>query len=64
LLFARQHIYDAGKVSFVDRAMIDLAEGVSIGGVPGLEVDSFVHDVRTFDRHLPVCAKVDQSEAI
>jgi hypothetical protein len=46
------------------RAIIDLVEGVSIWGVPGLEVDSFVHEVRTFDRHLPVCAKVDQSEAI
>jgi hypothetical protein len=27
-------------------------------------VDSFVHEVRTFDRHLPACGKVDQSEAI
>jgi hypothetical protein len=27
-------------------------------------VDSFVHVVRTFDRHLPACGKVDQSEAI
>jgi hypothetical protein len=44
--------------------MIDLVEGVSIWGVPGLEVDSFVHEVRTFDRHLPACGKVDQSEAI
>jgi hypothetical protein len=32
--------------------------------IPGLEVDSFVHEVRTFDRHLPACGKVDQSEAI
>jgi hypothetical protein len=37
---------------------------VSIWGVPGLEVDSFVHEVRTFDRHLPACGKVDQSEVI
>jgi hypothetical protein len=44
--------------------VIDLVEGVPIWGVPGLEVDSFVHEVRTFDRHLPVCGKVDQSEAI
>jgi hypothetical protein len=28
-----------------------------------LEVDSFVHEVRTFDRHFPACGKVDQSEA-
>jgi hypothetical protein len=32
--------------------------------VPGLEVDSFVHEVRTFDRHLPACGKVDHTEAI
>jgi hypothetical protein len=51
-------------VSFVDQAVIDLVEGVSIWGVPGLEVDSFVHELRTFDRHLPVYSKVDQSEAI
>jgi hypothetical protein len=48
------------KVSSVDQAVIDLVEGVSIWGVPGLEVDSFVHEVRTFDRHLPACGKVDQ----
>jgi hypothetical protein len=48
----------------VDQAVIDLVEGVSICGVPGLEVDSFVHEERTFDRHLPACGKVDQSEAI
>jgi hypothetical protein len=51
-------------VSSVDQAVIDLVEGVSIWGVPGLEVDSFVHEVGTFDRHLPACSKVDQSEAI
>jgi hypothetical protein len=45
--------------------VIDLVEGVSIWGVPGLEVDSFdVHGVRTFDRHLPACGKVNQPEAI
>jgi hypothetical protein len=44
--------------------VIELFEGVSIWGVPGLEVDSFVHEVRTFDRHLPACGKVNQSEAI
>jgi hypothetical protein len=44
--------------------VIDLVEGVSIWGVPGLEEDSFVHEVRTFDRHLPACGKIDQSEAI
>jgi hypothetical protein len=51
-------------VSSVDQAVIDLVEGLSIWGVPGLEVDSFVHEVRTIDRHLPACGKVDQSEAI
>jgi hypothetical protein len=45
-------------------AVIDLVEGVFIWGMPGLEVDSFVHEERTFDRHLPACHKVDQSEAI
>jgi hypothetical protein len=29
-----------------------------------VEVDSFVHEVRTFDRHLPASGKVDQFEAI
>jgi hypothetical protein len=48
----------------VDQAVIDLVEGVSIWGVPGLQVDSFVHEVLTFDRHLPACGKVDQSDAI
>jgi hypothetical protein len=51
-------------VSSVDQAVIDLVEGVSIWGVPGLEVVSFVHEVRNFDRHLPACDKADQSEAI
>jgi hypothetical protein len=51
-------------MSSVDQTVIDLVEGVSIWGVPGLEVDSFVHEVRTFDRHLPACGKVDQSEVI
>jgi hypothetical protein len=51
-------------MSSVDQAVIDRVEGVSIWGVSGLEVDLFVHEVRTFDRHLPACAKVDQSEAI
>jgi hypothetical protein len=51
-------------VSSVEQAVIDLVKGVPIWGVPGLEVDSFVHEVRTFDRHLPACDKVDQSEAI
>jgi hypothetical protein len=49
-------------VSSVDQAVIDLVESVSIWGVPGLEVDSFVLAERTFDRHLPACGKVDQSE--
>jgi hypothetical protein len=44
--------------------VIELVESVSIWGVPGLEVDLFVHEVRTFDHHLPACGKVDQSEAI
>jgi hypothetical protein len=48
----------------VDQPVIDLVEAVSIWGVLGLEVDSFVHEVRTFDRHVPACRKVDQSEAI
>jgi hypothetical protein len=34
-------------VSSVDQAVIDLVEGVSIWGVPGLKVDSFVAEVRT-----------------
>jgi hypothetical protein len=51
-------------VSSVNQAVIDLVEGVFIWGVPGLEVDSFVHEIRTFDCHLPACGKVDQSEAI
>jgi hypothetical protein len=48
----------------VDQAVIDLVENVSIWEVPGLEVDSFVHEVRTFDRHLPACGKFNQSEVI
>jgi hypothetical protein len=48
-------------MSSVNQAVIDLVEGVSIWGVPGLEVDSFVHEVLTFDRLLPACGKVDQS---
>jgi hypothetical protein len=51
-------------VSSVDQAVIDLIEGVSIWGVSILEVDLFVHKVRSFDRHLSACGKVDQSEAI
>jgi hypothetical protein len=51
-------------VSSVDQAVIDLVEGVSIWGVPGLEADSFVHEVRNYDRHLPAFGKVDWSEAI
>jgi hypothetical protein len=51
-------------VSYVDQAVIDLVEGVSIWGVPGLEVYTFVHEVRSFDRHLPACGKVNQSDAI
>jgi hypothetical protein len=50
--------------SVVDQAVIDLVEGVPIWGVPGLEVDSCVHELRTFDHHMPVCGRVDQSEAI
>jgi hypothetical protein len=42
----------------VDQGAIDLVEGVFIWGVPGLEVDSYVHEVRTFDRHLRACSKV------
>jgi hypothetical protein len=49
----RHNIYDVRKVSSVDQTVINLVEGVSIWGVPGLEVDSFVHEVRNFDRHLP-----------
>jgi hypothetical protein len=45
--------------------VIDLVEGVSIWGVPGLvKVDSFLHEVHTFVRRLPVCDKVNQSKAI
>jgi hypothetical protein len=60
----RHNIFDVRKVSSVDQAVIDLVEGVSIWGLPGLEVDSFVHEVRIFDRHSPTCGKVDQSHAI
>jgi hypothetical protein len=49
-------------MSSVGQAVIDLVEGV--WRVPDLEVDSFVHEVRIFDRHLPACGKVEQSEAI
>jgi hypothetical protein len=55
----RRIIYDIRKVSSVDQAVIDLVEGVSIWGVPGLEVDSFVDEVRTSDHHLPACGKVN-----
>jgi hypothetical protein len=51
-------------VTSVDQAVIDQVEGVSIWGVPGLEMDSFVHEIRTFDRHLPACGKFDQSEVV
>jgi hypothetical protein len=51
-------------MSSVDQAVIGLVEGVSIWEVSVLKVDSFVHKIRTFDRHLPACGKVDQSEAI
>jgi hypothetical protein len=51
-------------VSSVDQTVIDLVEGVSIWGVPGLEVVSFLHEVRTFDRNLLACGKFDPSEAI
>jgi hypothetical protein len=44
------------KMSSFDQAVIDLVEGVSIWGVPGLEVDLFVHEVRSFDCHLPTAA--------
>jgi hypothetical protein len=61
----RHNIYDVRKVSSVDQAVIDLVKCVYIWGVPGSEVNSFVHEVRTFDRHfLPACGKVDQSDAI
>jgi hypothetical protein len=57
----RRNIYDVRKVSSVNQALIDLVEGVSIWGVPGLEVNLFEHEVRTFDRHLPTCGKVEQA---
>jgi hypothetical protein len=60
----RHNIYDVRKVSSVDQAGIDLVDSVSIWGVPGLEVDLFVHEVRTFDGHFPACGKADQFEAI
>jgi hypothetical protein len=63
-ILPRHNIYDIRKVSSVHQAVIDLVEGVSTWRVSGLEVDLFVHEVRTFDRHLPACGKVDQSEAI
>jgi hypothetical protein len=51
-------------VSSVDQAVIDLVKGVFNWGVPGLEVDSFVLEGLTFDRHLPACGKVEQSKVI
>jgi hypothetical protein len=60
----RHNIYDGRKVSSVDQAVIDLLEGVFVWGGLGLEVNSFVHDVRTFARHLPACGKVDKSAFI
>jgi hypothetical protein len=60
----RHNIYDVRKVSSVDHAVIDLVAGVFIWGVTSLELDSFKHEVRTFDRHLPAYLKVNQSEAI
>jgi hypothetical protein len=53
----RDNIYEVRKVSSVDQAVIVLVEVVSTWGVPGLEVDSFVHEIRTFDRHLPACGR-------
>jgi hypothetical protein len=51
-------------MSSVDQAVIDLIEVVSIWRVPGSLVDSFLYEVRTFDRHLSTCGKFNQSEAI
>jgi hypothetical protein len=53
-------------VSSGDQAVIDLVEVVSIWGLImlSLEVDTMVHEVRTFDRHMPACGKMDQSESI
>jgi hypothetical protein len=45
-------------MSSVDKAVIDLVEGVSIWGVPGLEVDSFVIEVRTFECAVVVVSKI------
>jgi hypothetical protein len=64
VILLRHNIYDVRKVSSVDKAVIDLVEGGSICGVPSLDVDSFVHEIRTFERHLPAYGKVDQSEVI
>jgi hypothetical protein len=50
--------------SIVQIGRRDKVEGVSIWEVLGLDLDSFVHEVRNFDRHLPACGKVNQSEAI
>jgi hypothetical protein len=50
-------------VSSVDQAVIDLVEGVSMWKVPGLEVDSYVHEVRTFDCHSTALRQGQQSEA-
>jgi hypothetical protein len=61
---SRHNISDVRKVSSVDQAVIDMVEGVSIWGVSGLEVVSFFLEVRTFDRNLPACGKVNQSAAI
>jgi hypothetical protein len=46
-------------VSSVNQAVINLVEGVSIWEVPGYEVDLFVHELCTFDRHLPAFSKFE-----
>jgi hypothetical protein len=41
-MWSESMFYDVRKVSSIDQAVIDLVEDVSIWGVPGLEMDSFV----------------------
>jgi hypothetical protein len=55
---------DASEVSPVNQVVIDLAAGAADSRAPGFEMDSFVHEVRAFDRHLTASKKIYQSEAV
>jgi hypothetical protein len=48
----RFYVDDIRAVSPVDQAVIDPIAGVASWRVPGFEVDTFVHELRTIDHHL------------